>query len=342
MKSFLTTVLKWGLMVLIFAFLFYRALGNGSLRLFLDTEKDWCRLSFGFLACLGATLITFIRWKWLNNALGVPQTGREAIRLGFIGYVFNFLPMGIVGGDLAKGFLLARKNPSAKTACAVSVIIDRVIGLYVMFLVGLAAIWGTGFIHNTQKEAVFASRAIIWLTVVSTAGLVFLLIPGTQNDIRRRVFKAVPGAGPFLTRLYDAFAVYRGRPGVLLLSTLVTFAVHGLLSVCLWQTAQGLWGRAPSLPDHLVIYPVANIGSMIPLSAGPMEFFLDQLYPLFPCQTGEPYQLGWGLVVGIAYRLITLVIAAIGSVYFLTNRTAIKAAMTQVDAPQTEASDADA
>ena len=329
MKSFLTAILKWGLVLLIFVFLIYRAVGSGSLNQFLDADKNWRFLSLGFIACLAGILITFIRWKWLNNALGVPQTTRDAIRLGFIGYVFNFLPVGIVGGDLVKGVLLARKNQNAKAACAVSVIMDRVIGLYVMFLIGLAALLLTGFYQNDHREAVIASRVMIWLSGISTAGFVFLLAPGSKIDWRRRTLKAVPFAGTFLTHLYDACVLYRGKMGVLTVSTLATVGVHTFFAVGLWLIALGLWGRAPSPADHLVIYPIANIGSMIPLSAGPMEFFLDQLYPLFPCTAGEPFLLGYGMVVGIAYRLITLLIAAIGGIYFFSSRSEIKKAISK-------------
>lgn len=331
MRKYAGFIIKLGLIFLIFVYLFSRSIGNDSFRQFLAVQKDWNLIFFGFLASLTAVFITFVRWKWLNGALGVKLSIRETFRLGFIGYVFNFLPMGIVGGDLVKGILLAKQNPEHKAACAVSVIMDRVIGLYVMFLIGLVAVWMTGFYRNDQKEAVFAAHAILWLTIVSTAGLAVLLAPGSSHDWRGRFFRRIPLVGKLLGRLYAATSLYQNRKGVLILSSWATLGVHFLFTASLWLIALGLWGRAPSIGDHLVIYPIANIGSMIPLSAGPMEFFLDQLYPLFPISGGEPYQVGCGMIVGIAYRLITLLIAAIGGIYYLVGRSEIGAALNEIN-----------
>ena len=320
MKSFLISVFKWGAMILLFAFLFSRAAANGALRGFLGVQKDWRFLFLGFAAVFGAVLITFFRWRLLNNALGIPQTAASALRLGFIGYLFNFLPVGIVGGDVVKGIMLARRYPESKAACAASIVMDRVLGLYVMFLFGLGAAWATGFWQSTQPQARFAYHALLWLTAILTAGLLLLFFPSSGKDRRRRFFAAVPGAGSVLLRLYDAAARYRGQKSVLLRAGLETLAVHALLGTGIFFTALGLWGRAPSMADHFVIYPIANTGSMIPLSAGPFEFFLDQLYPLFPCAGGESYPLGAGLLVGVAYRFLTLAIAAIGGICFLVTR----------------------
>ena len=56
-------------------------------------------------------LLTFIRWYYLVRALDLPFTLREALRLGFLGYLFNLMPMGIVGGDLLKAVMLGPAAP---------------------------------------------------------------------------------------------------------------------------------------------------------------------------------------------------------------------------------------
>ena len=325
MKSFLLALLKWGLTFLIFAFLFYRAASNGALRGFLEVQKEWSVLLCGFAVLLGAVVLTFLRWKVLAEALGVTLSFSGALRLGFIGYLFNFLPMGIVGGDVVKGILLARENPCAKTACAVSVVMDRVIGLYVMFLIGLTAVTVTGLWHEPQKEARLACHAILWFTLLSTLFLAFVLLPPTADC--GRFLRAVPWTGNFLFSLYHAAAQYRGRPAVLFGTMLMTVGVHVLQALGVWLFACGLWGRAPSALSHLAIYPLANLGAMIPLSAGPLEFFLDQLYPLFSCADGTFYVHGDGLMVGAAYRLATLAVAAVGGVWFLVSRPQVREAL---------------
>ncbi len=330
MKRYATFLIKSGLILLIFSLLFYRSCRNGTLEAFLDQEKDWRFILLGFLASFVAVIITFIRWSWLNQALGIRLSMRETFRLSFIGYLFNFLPMGIVGGDLVKGVLLAKKNPDLKPACAVSVIMDRVIGLYIMFLIGIVAVYLSGFYRNDQKEAVFATGAILWLTILFTAGLIFLLIPDSGKNRRGRFFQKIPVAGKLLGQLYAATSLYQNKKGVILVSSLATVLVHFLFAVSIWLTALGLWGIAPSLGDHLVIYPIANTGSIIPLSAGPLEIFLDALYPLFTIPGAEPLLHGYGMMVGVAYRMMTILIAAIGGIYYLAGRGEITKAINEI------------
>lgn len=335
MKKYASFALKWVAVLLIFAFLFYRASQGDMVEKLVDREKSWSLLTLGFVLGLIATIITMIRWNWLTRALGVPLSGKEAIRLGFIGYVFNFSPAGIVGGDLVKGVLLARQSPDYKAACAVSVIVDRVVGLYAMFLIGLAAVGISGFWKETAPAAIFGSRAIFWLTVVSTAGIAILLIPESSNGRRGRFLRKIPLIGKICGKLYEATALYRNKKKTLLASLLVTFIVHFLFALSLWAFAKGLFQFAPSPGDHLILYPIANIGSMVPLSAGPLEYFLDELYPLFPIPGFESYGPGFGMMVGVAYRLATIVIALLGGVYYLTSRSEISRALAEIQEDET-------
>ena len=365
MKKIALFALKTLPVVLIFLWLFYRAASGEDFERLLTRQKDWGMLLAAFGLALVATVLTMIRWQWLVRALGVELSLREALRLGFIGFVLNLSPMGIVGGDLVKGVLLAKKSPQYKAACAVSVIADRVIGLYVMFLIGLAAVFGSGFYRNPAPAAVFGSRAMIALTAVSTAGVLFLLypshgsfsadpakplpfsegkrgkrwnkskgsskIPASPSGFRQRLIRKIPLLGGVFEKLFVATTLYRSRTGTLAASFLVTFAVHALFALSLWSIAIGLFSFAPSPCDHLVIYPIANCGSMIPLSAGPLEYFLDELYPLFEIIGHAPCEKGYGLMVGVAYRLITILIAALGGVYCLTARSEISAALNEIN-----------
>ena len=144
-----------------------------------------------------------------------------------------------------------------------------------------------------------------------------------------------------MEKLYDATCTYRHHSKVLTLSTLATVAVHLLFSLGLWCFALGLFSQAPSPLNHIVIYSTGNCGSMIPLSAGPLEYFLDVLYPQFPISGGTPAEAGYGSLVGIVYRLSTIVIAAAGGVYSLCHRAEIGVALSQMRQDETAAETAE-
>src|SRR5258708_2085505 len=58
--------------------------------------------TLGFGIAVSAALLTFIRWYFLVRALRLPFSVWDAIRLGFLGIVFNLVVPGAVGGDVVK------------------------------------------------------------------------------------------------------------------------------------------------------------------------------------------------------------------------------------------------
>jgi ABC-type Na+ efflux pump permease subunit len=97
----------------------------------------------------------------------------------------------------------------------------------------------------------------------------------------------------------------------------MTFAVHGLFSMGIWLIALGFYGYAPTAAEHLVLHPVANVTQMIPLAAGPYEVVLNKMYPLFPIAGHETFRPGYGLLIALGYRLISLLLGGIGVLYYL-------------------------
>ena len=110
-----------------------------------DQPKRWDMLAAAWACCTVAVLLTFVRWWYLVRALDVPCRFRDAIRISFWGYLFNLAPLGIVGGDLVKAVMLDHEHPRHRAKAVASVLVDRVIGLYVLFVVASAAILLTGF-----------------------------------------------------------------------------------------------------------------------------------------------------------------------------------------------------
>ena len=114
MKKFLILLLKIGIPIAILAYLFWDASNDdafGALKVQYDKFGfDWGLLIAAWACCAAAVLTTLVRWYYLVRALEMPFTLREALRVGLMGYLLNFAPMGIVGGDLLKAIMLARRQ----------------------------------------------------------------------------------------------------------------------------------------------------------------------------------------------------------------------------------------
>ena len=99
-----------------------------------------------------AVLLTFVRWWYLVRALAIPLRFSDSIRIGFWGYLFNFLPLGIVGGDVVKTVMLDHEYPRNRAKALASVLVDRVIGLYVLFVVASVAILADSVLAGQSRR----------------------------------------------------------------------------------------------------------------------------------------------------------------------------------------------
>ena len=292
-----------------------------------DQPKNWGLLSLAAMFCASAVLTTFLRWRYLVRALDLPFTLSAALRLGFLGYLFNLAPMGIVGGDFLKVVMLARHQKGQYAKAVASVVVDRLMGLYVLFVVAAAAICLTGF----RAVSVGNIRAICdaTLAVAIGGGVVFglLMLPLFARGSLAQWLQRVPRVGHHLASLVEAVQMYRRKPRVLLVAALMSVAVHCLFSTGVYFVAHGLPGNTLSLATHFVVMPLSAAAGVIPLPMGPFEAVLDALYVSVPVPAGVVIAKGQGLVVALGYRIITLLIATIGIVYYLGSRREVAEVM---------------
>ena len=305
MPKILSFFIKLSLIAGLFAYLIYRALQGSA---FSELDAKSVNISYvilGFLFNLLATTITIVRWRALVEALGSPFPLNDALKYGFIGFMFNLSPVGIVGGDAVKVALIAKKNKIPVDRATASVVVDRVLGLYAMFVLGLFVLFFTGFYANPHPTAKLATRGLVILTLLTTAFLAVVVVPASKNNWREKTAERIPFIGGFMKKLTTATLIYGNKKKVL------------------------FFGLAPTLINHFILYCVGNVGSIIPLSAGPFEYFLDELYPLFEIAGRTSFEKGHGMAIGVAYRLATVAVALVGVFYYMIARSDVTKALDQ-------------
>ena len=139
MKKILIALIKYSISFAILGYLFYAASSDESFTELRESPKNWSLLCAAFLLMLVGVTSTIVRWHMLVRAIDLPFSVRDAFRLGFLGYLFTFLTLGVVGGDLLKAVFLARKQPGRRAEAVATVVVDRVIGLYALFVVATIA-----------------------------------------------------------------------------------------------------------------------------------------------------------------------------------------------------------
>lgn len=297
----------------------------------LERPKNWWLL-FGAWACsVTATSLTFVRWYLLVRALDIPFRLRDAFRLGFLGYLFNFVALGLVGGDLFKAVFIAHEHPQRRTEAAATVLIDRAIGLYALFLVATFSILFTTVPWETENPSVkMIANSTILITITATISGVILLLPGTTGKWATSLSKRLPLVSSIAGKLVKAVRTYRRRQGTLLIALVMSLAVHSLISITFHLVASGLSGQGPSLTSHFLIVPLSLVAGALPISfsglgvfEGTVEFFYHYASP------GMEISKGQGFIVALCYRIILLVTAVIGFIFYLAGRREVTTLMRE-------------
>jgi glycosyltransferase 2 family protein len=328
-------LLKLGVSTLLIGYLAYRAANDPQFKDLLAGPKDWPVLLAALPVCLVAVTVTILRWRLLTGALGLSFTVRETLRAGFLGYLANLLPFGLVAGDSLKAVMLIHRNPRRKTEAVASVLVDRVVGLFALLL--LAAIASMLLPAEQLARIAPEQRASIvrlcWcvqaLAVVSSVGLFVMLIPAVTHSRLWDLLEHTPLAGPILRKLVGAMRAYRRRLDLLVAAIGMSFVVHLSYIVGVLLITQSI-GIAPELR------PAANsIFVIVPLSmiagALPIGFYEVAITLLFRAVSppGAPENIG--LVVALAYRIIQISIATIGVGYWLTGRREVRELMHEAE-----------
>jgi hypothetical protein len=298
-------------------YLVWDAIRNDAFRLLLEQPKDWGLLILGAGFFVASAVACFLRWGFLVRALSIPFSHSEALRLGMIGYLVNLAPMGVVGGDLVKMVLLARLGRSEPEHAVASVLVDRAIGLYMLFVVAGAALLWTGFWRQVSGDFLLLCWAVWAVSLGGLAAALLILLPPAWPRWVTNSVEVLPWVGPPLARLGRAMRQYRAAFPTLLGCVGLTLLMDLAYVTAVYLAARAIFVQVPSWQMHVVVAPLSNSASVIPLPMGPFEFVLDRLYLIVPVAGGGAMQPGQGLMVALVIRLFNIALATAGAIYFL-------------------------
>ena len=332
MKRTIFNLLKFGVSAGLIAWLVLQAQRDKAFADLASEPKNWSLLAAAAACCFAAVALTFVRWYVLVRALDLPFSLKDAFRLGFLGYLLNFVSLGTVGGDLFKAVFVAREQPGRRAEAVATVVLDRLVGLYMLFVLGTIAILATDQMTSASREIQIICRGTLICTALGAAGIAILLIPGFTQGRFSAFLQQLPRVGMVFGKLLGAIRIYRQRLGMLALSGVMSLAVHSLSATGVWLVSRGLPGDSPSLADHLVIVPLAMVTGVLPLPVnglGAFETAIVFLYEKVP--VGLAVSEGRGLLVAFGYRAITIVIALVGVCYYLACRREVAQVMHEAE-----------
>ncbi|HED66846.1 MAG TPA: flippase-like domain-containing protein [Planctomycetes bacterium] len=274
-------------------------------------EMDSKGLALAMALFVGATFLSSTRWWRLLHLAGCSTPWFNAFRLTYIGFCFNLVMPGLTGGDLVKGVIAAKENPNRRADAVVSVVIDRLIGLAALAILGAVVILLSG-------DTFAALRLPLVGAIV--AGLVGAALYANKGLRKRLGLSALVDRLPLgdkLRSLDEAALTYLRHPGEVAFAFLLSFLNHLVVCTGVFFLARaiGIGPDQAGLKDFLVLAPVANIVSAIPLAPGGWglgEFVYRELFEMIHLSGAL------GVAVSVTFRLCMLFgLGLIGSIFLL-------------------------
>ncbi len=208
------------------------------------------------------------RWVYLLRVHGVYISHWQAIKLTFLGLFYNNVMPGAVGGDLLKGWYITHHSPRDKRLeAAVTVFVDRLIGLIGTIMMGAFASLFVG------SEVAYRGIQIRWLSWGIFAAMVIGSMVFFSRHLRRGLFlskllEKLPFAAQ-LRQIDEAIRIFRRHILTVLRALFLTVVLQGLTIVAIWFITKALHFENVRFVYCLIIMPIVwLIGSMIPVPGG--------------------------------------------------------------------------
>ena len=268
-------------------------------------DMNWLLFGMALLLFLAGSLVRTYRWGTLVWSLGIQVSWLRLVALFFVGAFFSlFLPTGL-GGDAVKMYELSRND--GKTAEAISsVIVDRFVGLFVLFALAVLALIGGYRLVGSEVLVAIAGVFVACLVAIT------LLLQRTWIETwgRRLGLDRLLGRIRILRELYASIRLYRTVDLLRATAASVVWNLMLILGNYLLGLAVGI---DLSLYYYFLFIPIISVLLMLP-SVGGLGI-REGAYVLLFGQVGVANSQA--LALALAFDLVLLVNGLIGALIYL-------------------------
>ena len=263
---------------------------------------------------MAAGVVSAWRFCILLRTRGHGLSLFDSIRLTFIGLFFNTCLPGGAGGDATRIYYAGLGNAGWRTELATIVLLDRMAGLFALFLWPVLA----AFFWRDLLAQAPAIRSLILAAALATVAMIGGMLLAMTNAFRRnplfaRLFQWLPW-GRKLEGVFATLHGYRHHIPALLAAVLVSLAIH---TICIGVT---LLVQLAIDPAHFswriaLVAPLGFLANALPFTPGGLgvgEAAFASLFRMAGLSGGPPIMLGW--------RGVTLLGSLAGLMFYLQRK----------------------
>lgn len=269
----------------------------------LETFKSipaWVLLTVIAGYTLGQVLSAY-KWLLIARSAAIPATYLSALKAYFIGMFVNCFGLGLIGGDLARAFLLTGGKDGKALAIA-SVAADRIHGLTVLAGLGSLVLLTTDVGEIDPYLSVFLPTLFVLLFAGWFLGPVVLQM-------------LLPERNRFRKKCLAMLEVFPRSPGKIFSITVLSIIYHCLQIALHWVMGIGV-GTSISLALLFSVIPLVSILTSLPISWNGLGV-REYAYQAF--LTPVPLDLSQALAFGAMWILASTFASALGGIAGMFN-----------------------
>ncbi len=279
-----------------------------TLRLIKPVCFAWSLVFMGTTIFLGV-----MRWRLVLETQGIHLAARRATGISFVAHFFNSFLLGSTGGDVIKAFYAARETHHKKAEAVVTVMVDRLIGLWSMLAFA-------GIMMLPSAKLVFQPGRYLWCS-----SMVLLMLAGCSVVLGLALWGHGPVArslaGPLrrfpqwtvIERSLSACRHFKER-SFLLKAVLISMALN---LFCVFQVlvlSRGMGLEVPAMTLFAVVPVIISISALpvTPSGLGVRETLFVSLLSSHSVNVTGPSALSlsllaysgslfWSLIGGMVY-----------------------------------------
>ena len=280
--------------------------GRLDLRQMISTSLSISHL-LGMLVLLMSFLAQGLRWWWLLKIQDISLSFSKIFQLLWIGQFFSIVLPGLAGGELMRGYFVARETPGARVASVSTVILDRALGLYAVLSLGVVSfLW----MLITQSQMMASIHKLGVLTSVLFAGCTLFFLTLSLDYTRSMALKLLPGSLRASMRV--ALDVYH-KHGRHIFICFILSLLANIAAMSTFQIAGQMTEAALTWEEVFLACPLVFIATTLPLSPGGIgigETTASILFSLFGVKSGA--------TIMMIVRLWFLILRVPGLLFFIS------------------------
>lgn len=275
-QKFLKIALRATIGIGLALFLVHKTLEGGNVNL----QDAFRSLSKGFLALtvftfIGATFLTAVRWNLLLKMQGIRLGLLAVLRLVMIGFFFNLVIPGAVGGDVVKMAYIARQTPGKRTEAISTIVLDRLLGVMALFiLAGFMVLGNLKFIMAIENPVLKWGATLVGFGsfggVLGILGIelrsFFMKFGFISSTVSFFAEKLPVSVTETVKRIINVLEVCRKNRLKVVQAMGIALVVHLTLVCTLFFAGKAAAENRLAFSDYLLVNQVANAISSIPVS----------------------------------------------------------------------------